>query len=340
MIITTSATIRLRTILVTLIPALIISSLVTWFVASFAQSILNRESQRFGNTIADQLAITSADYLVNEDALSLNITLRDIGSRGEFEFAAIHDAERNLIAQVGKPDETHLIFTRDVTLQNILAGHLRLGLKPNKTPVTEIIIATLVIFFALGAGFGVVVWFYGDLFFTWIIGRDKDGSTEPIQQEILHQDICCLIIRIKPDRLIEAHRDKLANACLLYSGRQETHGDDIMITFRSGQHIQNSICCALLIKAITELLPGKLSFKAGFDIGENEEAIRKHASYLAGISEQQLLVSQRIYNYHEGLFENVQLADTHHPIVGDGEVFTAEESNTLIRNQALQLCES
>ena len=340
MTITSSATVRLRTILVTLIPALIISTLVTWFVSVITQSTLNRESQRFGNTIADQLAITSADYIVNQDALSLNITLRDLSSQGEFKFAAIHDAERNLIAQVGKADETHLIFTRDVTLQNTLVGHLRLGLKPNKAPVTEIIIATLIIFFALGAGFGVVVWSYGDLFFSWIIGTDNGKNAKRVQQEIRHQDICCLIIKIKPDRLIEAHRDRLANACLLYSGRQETHGDDIMITFSSGQHIQNSICCALLIKHIAKLIPGKLSFKAGLDIGENEEAIRKHAAYLAGISEQQLLVSRRIYQHQDGFSENIQLVQAHHPLVGDGEVFTTEESDTLISNQALKLCES
>ena len=337
----TSSAVRIRTILVSLIPALIISTLVTGFVTSFAQSTLNRESLRFGNTIADQLAITSADYLVNQDALSLNITLRSLSSQGEFGFAAIYDAERNLIAQVGKPAEAHLVFTRDVTLQNTVVGHLRLGLEPNETPIVELVIAAFSLFFILGAGFAIVIWFYGDLFFAWITGPEKSTVNEQVVPEIQHDDVCCLIVKVKPNRLIDAHRDKLARACALYSGNQETHGDDVMVTFRSGQHIQNSVCCALLIKAITELLPGKLSFNAGLDVGDDEEAVRKHAAYLAGISEQQLLVSRRIYHHQEGLSgQNVKLKETQHPLASDGEVFTAEESDTLIRNQAVQLSET
>ncbi len=333
--ISSSNMVRVRTIVVTLLPAFIISVLVTWLTLSQANSTLLREGSRFGNAIADQLGITATDYLVNQDALSLNIMLRNLLNQGDIAYVAIYDAERNLIAQAGKRDTAHSVFTRDITSHNTLMGHLRLGLESDKLPIISVIITACTLFFLLSLGFASLIWLYGDVFFMWITGPEGEKTVAAEQRA----EACWLVIKIKPGRLIDAHREKLSEAFRLYNGEQQSHGDDIIVTFLTGEHIQNSICCALLIKAITDLLPGNINFKAGLDIGEDEEVARKHAAYLAGISDQQVLVSMRVFmQQNERQGQNVLLSELHHSLVGDGEVYTAEPSNSLIEHQAVHLC--
>lgn len=333
--ISSSNMVRVRTIVVTLLPAFIISVLVTWLTLSQANSTLLREGSRFGNAIADQLAITATDYLVNQDALSLNVMLRNLLNQGDIAYVAMYDAERNLIAQAGKRDTAHSVFTRDITSYNTLMGHLRLGLESDKLPIISVIITACTLFFLLSLGFASLIWLYGDLFFMWITGP-KGEKTVAAEQRA---EACWLVIKIKPGRLIDAHREKLSEAFRLYNGEQQSRSDDIIVTFLTGEHIQNSICCALLIKAITDLLPGNINFKAGLDIGEDEKVARKHAAYLAGISDQQVLVSMRVFmQQHERQGQNVLLSELHHSLVGDGEVYTAEPSNSLIEHQAVHLC--
>ena len=333
--ISSSKMVRIRTIVVTLLPAFIISILVTWLTLSQANSTLLREGSRFGNTIADQLAITATDYLVNQDALSLNIMLRNLLNQGDIAHVAVYDAERNLIAQAGKRDIAHSVFTRDITSHNTLMGHLKLGLQSDKMPILSVIITASTLFSLLSLGFASLIWFYGDVFFIWITSPKEEKSVAAEQQA----EACWLVIKIKPGRLIDAHREKLFEACRLYNGEQQSRGDDILVAFHSGEHIQNSICCALLIKAITDLLPGNINFKAGLDIGEDEEVARKHAAYLAGISDQQVLVSVRVFKQqNERQGQNVLLSELHHSLIGEGEVYTAESSNSLIEHQAAHLC--
>ncbi|MDG2071317.1 MAG: hypothetical protein P8J55_06225 [Pseudomonadales bacterium] len=334
--VSSSKMVRVRTIVVTLLPAFIISLMVTWLTLGQANSTLLREGSRFGNTIADQLAITATDYLVNQDALSLNIMLRNLLNQGDIAHVAVYDAEYNLIAQAGKRSTAHRIFTRDITSHSTLMGHLRLGLRSDKMSFVGVIIKASALFFLLSLGFASLIWFYGDVFFVWLTGPEEEHSVAEAQKA---EAACWLVIKIKPGRLIDDHREKLAEACRLYNGEQQSRGDDIIVTFNTGEHIQSSICCALLIKAITDLLPGNINFKAGLDIGEDEEVARKHAAYLAGISDQQVLVSVRVFMQHKELQgQNVLLSELQHSLIGDGEVYTAESSNSLIEHQAAHLC--
>lgn len=333
--ISSSKMVRIRTIVATLLPAFVICALVTCLTLRGANSTLVREASRFGNSIADQLAITSTDYLVNQDALSLNVMLRNLLNQGDFTHVAVYDVERNLIAQAGKRGNANSVFTRDITFHNTLVGHLQLELQAVKMPIINVVIAASMLLFILSLGFTFLIWFHGDIFFVWITSPEKE---KPVVAEV-QAEVCWLVVKIKPGRLIDAHRNKLAEACRLYNGEQQSRGDDIIVTFHTGEHIQNSICCALLIKAMTDLLPGNLNFKAGLDIGEDEEITRKHAAYLAGISDQEVLVSMRVFmQQNERLGQNVLLSELHHSLIGDGEVYIAEPSNLLIEQQATHLC--
>ena len=335
--IASSRTIHIRTIIVTLTPALVLSVFMTWFLSSYLHTRLVGEANRFGNTIADQLVITATDSLVNQDVLSLNIMLRDLLAQDNFEFAAVYDTESNLLAQAGKTTDSHLVFTREITFQNTLVGHLRLGLKSSYTPIVELIAMAVLLFTVIAIFSTLAIWFYGDLFYRWMLGSPESRSMDTnVAEQPLTESSCWLTIKLKPDRLVDAHREKLTQAFLLYSGNAQTRGDDITVIFSTGAHIQNSLCCALLIKAITDLLPGNISFKAGLDMGADEDAAPKHAAYLASISEHQLLVSRRVFQQHQG-FEGIQLTELHHSAVGEGEVYLVTASNELIKQQAIHL---
>jgi uncharacterized membrane protein affecting hemolysin expression len=345
----TSRLVRIRAILVALFPALSICAIVVGLLAYDSHQNIGAQSQRFGNAMADQLAITATDHLINQDALSLNIMVRDLLSQGHFEFAAIHDQDSNLVAQAGKSNNLQATFTRDITFQDTVIGHLRLGLRSGTPATMQILVVGLALFLLLAVIFSAGIWFYGDLLLLWITALPAPAKAEkglPVismpDVDSTHIDTCWLTIKLKPDRLVDAHREKVDQACQLYGGEAEIHGDDIVVTFNTGEHIQNSICCALLVKAIVSLIPGKVSFRAGVDIGEDQETTPKHAAYLASMSEQQLLVSRRIRNKQQlRPSSSIRMAAYHHSLIGDGEVFEVSETSTnpLIQQQAVTLFE-
>ena len=141
-----STRIRIRVILLSLLPVFLVIMLVTLFLASSFHLSLSRQNMKFGNTMADQIALTSTEYLINQDSVSLNVILRDLLSSAYFEFAAIYDADGSLITQAGKSASTQTTFTRDITSQNTVVGHLSLGLTTKHFPTGRIIIAAMLNF--------------------------------------------------------------------------------------------------------------------------------------------------------------------------------------------------
>ena len=343
-----STRIRIRVILLSLLPVFLIIMLVTLFLASSFHLSLSRQNMKFGNTMADQIALTSTEYLINQDSVSLNVILRDLLSSAYFEFAAIYDADGSLITQAGKSARTQTTFTRDITSQNTVVGHLSLGLTTKHFPTGRIIITAMLISMILGIIIGLIIWFYGSILYLWITGtlpEKKRGLPVLTMSDAgaPNADTCWLTIRLEPDRLVNVHRKKLEEACLLYSGEVQTRHNDLTVAFNNGQHIQNAICCGLLIKVISELIPGNINFKAGIAIGEDEETTPKHAAYLSSISDQQLLVSKGV-RQRQMLrpVNNVQFREYKHSLTGKDEVYvvTETDNNTLIRQQAIHLCEN
>ncbi len=340
---------RLRAIAVVLSPVVIIGVLLTWLLASSAEHNLRQQSLRFGNSIAAQLAITTSDYLVNRDALSLNIMLRDLLDDGNFGFAAVHDADRNLVAQAGKPNERQAFFTRDITFQDTAIGHLRLGLTPHASPTQGFVLGAATLILSFVACIAAAIWFRGHLLVPWLTGSTGPGKGLPVvtipdteDRLTSHPTTCWLTVKLKPGRLVDGHQDKLASACELYGGDQHVHGDNINVTFSTGEHLHNSMRCALLIKEIAGLIPGNVSYGAGIDIGQDMDTTQKHAAYLASISDGQLLVSQRVHQrQNERPDTSIQLSEYHHLLVGEGEVYSAAEAgnSSLFRNQASHLGE-
>ncbi|MAI41221.1 MAG: hypothetical protein ACJ0Q6_07540 [Candidatus Azotimanducaceae bacterium] len=325
---------RLQYILASLAPALIVSFFVTLFTINLVHSVTREEILRSANALANQVAIISAEHLVNNDALSLNIMLRRLCLETDFEIAMIFDEGRNVIARAGESKDSHLTFIRDITFQNSMIGKLEVGLNLNTSFSFELVTKMILLFLISSICMGVAIWSGSVAKFTRL--RNFDGPNQQIEEA--KEEICYLVLKLEPFALTHTYSEALSNLCKTHSGEKRILGKNLIISFRSGNHVENGILFALHIRAISELLPEKSSFEGGLDVGKDAETTRKQATYLAGISQGQFIISHRVQNYTKA-FENqsFELKAIHHNLMEENQVFVAEEVGTLIKEQALEI---
>jgi hypothetical protein len=330
----------------------------TWLITSFSQGQLASQSRHYGQAIADQLAINSIDYLVSNDILSLNVVLDDLLTRNNFSFAAIYDPDSNLLAQSGKHSSTEHSYTSDISFEVSALGHVLIELDSSQSQnklqvilVASVVLHSLIAFITLG-----LIWFYSDLLFLWVSvppGRshtktEEEESEVPAITEAVTRYRSTLVVKIKPARL--APVEGINKACALYGGHLEALSDEEwLLTFDRGDQLFRSLRCGLLIRELVRLQPGNLYFKGGIDSAMIDDLpmLRKQASYLASVSDENLLVSQRVNkqiqdeylstNTSTNTSTNIQSQQFHSSLTADGEVYYVESTDSLLEQQAIQL---
>lgn len=325
---------RIQSMLASLGPALTISFLVTLFTMSLAHSIIREETLRFSNALADQVAITSAEYLINSDALSLNIMLRRLCLESDFEGAKIYNKEANVIAQAGESKDSDLKISRDIIFQNSVIGQLKIGVNVNNSFAFELLVKTLLTFLVLSSFFGIMFWS------GTIVKNNFWNKFRKINSHagVAQQEICYLVIKLNNLERNNKYREIFLQLCDFHSGEQQPHDKDSVISFCYGDHVDNGIIFGLKVKALNKLLQGDTAFEAGLDVGEDSEATLKHASYLAGISQNQLLVSHRAKCNCKALGnKSFQLKTINHNLIEEGKVFIAEEIENIIIEKTLKI---
>ena len=148
------------------------------------------------------------------------------------------------------------------------------------------------------------------------------------------------MVKIKPARLVPV--EGISKACALYSGHLETLSDEEwLLTFDKNDQLFRSLRCGLLIRELVRLQTGKLYFKGGIDSATIDDLpmLRKQASYLASVSDENLLVSQRVNKLiqAEYLSNNIQSQQFHSSLTAEGEVYYVESTDSLLEQQAIQL---
>ena len=316
---------RTHFIVAILVPALTISFLVTLFTVSFAQSIVKKETLRFANALTEQAAITSVEYLINGDGLSLNIMLRRLCSEGDFETAQIYDSDGDVVARVGTPNASHLKITQDIIFKTSIIGHLEIGFSLDDSFAFEILAKALITFFILSSCF-VILYRFGDaskFIRLNVVGR-KNG-----QQEFSPREVCHLVLKEKNFDSSSNYRELVSKLCDMHSGELNSHGKDSIISFEGSGLVERSITFALHIKALNERLSRASTFEGGIDVGEDLEATRKHAAYLAGISKNQLLISHRACSHCQAPENKAfQLKVIKHTLIEEDELFVVEEQDS------------
>lgn len=133
-------------------------------IASNLQSLLNNQTESFGNALAKQSAYAASELVLADDLLSLNVIATKLADDANVESAAFFDANKNLLAQSGSPrlnnktynslilpepsdsDEKASAFSlynygdtyvAPITFQDVIAGYAQISL--NKETVTATI---------------------------------------------------------------------------------------------------------------------------------------------------------------------------------------------------------
>jgi len=334
-----------------LLPLVLSACLSIYLIASYTSSVLTRQADQFGQAIVEHMANTVADHLVNDDRLGLNVLLSELLAKGNFDTASVYNINNDLLAQVGRSTNT-TIFTKDVTSQNAITGYVRLGFNRNQLD-SEInraiqvsiglhVLALIFIWF-----FGV---FYGDLFYIWMMhqGPSKSAPKAVIQDVVKPTPLpeaTLLAVKLRPTRLLEQYKYKFRSAHALYGGEfEETENGDIVICFRDSEQLSHAMYSGLLILSLFKRVDAPITLKLGIHTvkdqskaGELEKA-RKHTSYLASISENQLLTSRLVHNSCVDSDQFDQQA-FHGSMAPDGEVFSifAKDCKDLIESQADQI---
>jgi len=347
-----SRTIRYRIILAIAVPWMISAIASTWLVAAYSRDQLSDQANQFGQAIADQLANTAIDYLVSNDVLSLNVILDELYNRNNFEFAAVYNPENRLIAQSGKHTSNQYTFTRDVNFQDSNLGYVVIKLDSSEldSKLQQIIIASgtihgVLIVLTLG-----LIWLYGDLFFLWLTQTAKPEKRVkipiynlPPEAERPVDRLTLLALRMKPARLVPI--DAIRDAATLFGADVETINDEEwLLTFNARDQLENCLRCGLLINEIAYLQTGNVIVKAGIDSAtiDNLTMLRKQVSYLASVSDQNLLVSQRVNqmihsNSGKNLSGQIKTHQFHSSLTADGEVYVVQSLDTLANQQAKKL---
>lgn len=333
-----------------LAPLIISALLSTWLITSFSRGQLADQSSHYGQAIADQLANTSIDHLVSDDILSLNVVLDNLLARNNFSFAAIYDSDNNLLAQSGKHSSNENSYTRDINFEDSSLGYalIELDSSQSQDKLLTILATSLILHSLIALVTFSLIWFYGDLFYLWVSyptgkTRLKVKKTEadvPTLAEPATDTRATLVVKIKPARLVPI--EGIIKACALYGGQLETlSNEEWLLTFDKNDQLFRSIRCGLLIREIIRLQTGNLYFKAGVDAATLEELpmLRKQASYLASVSDENLLVSQRVAEriQNEHISTNIQSQQFHSSLTADGEVYFVESQDFLLQQQAIQL---
>jgi uncharacterized membrane protein affecting hemolysin expression len=345
---------NLRALGLVILPLVFSACLSTYLLVSNTNTLLNQQADQFGQAIADHMAISVADHLLNKDRLSLNVLLNELLLRGNFKFASVYNYDNELLAQVGQSTNT-VIFTKDVTSQNATTGYVQLGL--GREQISLQITQALHISFGFHLALLIFILFfggyYGDLFHLWVMQKKVSPKQDSPKVDNVSRhsvtvsscEVSFLALKLRPSRLIDRYVGRIKAAHALYGGEFELNDNgDIMIYFRGADQLSQASYTGLLILALFERVDAPVTIKAGLHCvrdqtikGEFEKA-RKHTSYLASISENQLLTS-RLVNQHTLDLNQLEQHAFHSSMAPDGEVFSivASACKDLIENQANQM---
>ena len=361
---------KAKLVLLILLPAVVCLTLSLFLITGFVYSELKEQREHFTQAIVSQLTASTADYLVTEDLLGLNVVLGNLVSEGDLTFASVYNTDNNLLAQAGKAgSENQDIVTRDITFQNETAGYLRVVV--NQSTLDEKfrrLVSTFILIHLLILGAtAFFIWYFADLIFLGLFSANKQhgritSKNIPTEVDTLNQigtdpgsetpavadDInLIMVMKIRPHRWLATHEERISSALSLYRCRVEvTDGQDIVAMFSAEDCLYDAVCAGLLLIEVFERLNTTINIKIGINLVTEPELIdacRKQTVYIASIAERQLLISRDVYNL---CCEDsrILISEFHNSLTPTGSVFLVESLQPayqkLIRLQAEKLSRS
>ncbi len=344
---------KAKLILLVLLPAVVSLTLSLFIISSFVYGELKEQREHFTQAIVSQLSASTADYLVTEDLLGLNVVLGNLVSEGDLIFASVHKTDNQLLAQAGKTGvRQEDIVTRDITFQNETAGYLRVIVNQSllddkfRRIIAVFVLVNLVI---LGAA-AVFVWACADLIFLGLfslkqpqtdhtrnqgsaeasetIQASNHNATQPESETNNAQLI--MVMKIRPHRWLATHEERISSALSLYRCQVEvSDGQDIIAMFSAADPedcLYDAVCAGLLLIRVFEKLNTTINIKIGINpvaAPEHIDANRKQTVYIAVIAERQLLISHDAYKICCD-DPRLLISDFHNSLTPTGSVYLIE----------------
>lgn len=341
--------------LLILFPAVVSLMLSIFLITNFVYGELREQREHFTQAIVSQLTASTADYLVTEDLLGLNVVLGNLVLEGDLIFASVYKTDNKLVAQAGKTGvRQEDIVTRDISFQNETAGYLRVVVNQSNLDQTFrqlIAVFILVHLLILGAA-AAFVWGYADLIFlglfsirrpqtdeTFSSSSAEDSDTtqtasndaaQPQPARKADDTHLIMVMKIRPHRWLATHEDRIASALSLYRCQVEvSDGQDIIAKFSAADAedcFYDAICAGLLLIEVFERLNTTINIKIGINLvtaSEHIDACRKQTVYIASIAERQLLISSDAYKICHG-DPRLLITDFHNSLTPTGSVYQVE----------------
>jgi hypothetical protein len=323
------------------LPALLLSLVTGVALYLDFENTIEEQQRLYGEATASQLSEQFAAHLVEEDVLSINVLAKRFADTEQLAFIAVYDSGNNLQAQSGKESRGTRSFTREITFQDSLVGfiHIVLNDAPGMSPILVAIWLLLLIIICTAA------FFLAAPLRSWFLVTTSDAGTEqesaPVEPVLLIPEgpveECILVVRIRPARYMENHFDKFFEAAGLYQGIvEQTTTEELVIHFEGPDASFRATCAGLLIQKLAGHIGGSITFGGTLNlVGDDPEKVRKAASYLASISEGELLLAGEA----SSISERAELQAFHHSLVDSKDVrrVTSVVSQAMLENQAEEL---
>jgi uncharacterized membrane protein affecting hemolysin expression len=165
------ATPRIRLLVLAILPLIISAAVMSTLVTFSTEKRLTSQSEYFAKTLTTYLAMTTAEHMVNDDVLGINILLTRLQEDEILDFASVYGTNDQLIAQVGRQNpRATAIFSQQVTFQDTTAGYIQVGFNDRTISQHRDTMLALVLIFHLILLFIVAgtILFAGDFVALWI----------------------------------------------------------------------------------------------------------------------------------------------------------------------------
>ena len=351
-----------RQLLSLLVPPAVFGAIVFFALAGRIADAESEVIEQFGSFTVSQLAQHLSQYVVEGDLLSLNVIVSQMAENDSVTSISVYNQANQLIAQAGRRTAGTVAFTSEMSFQDSTIGFVRLSVAPPNHSLTGVGTLLVLLFIA----YGIALWRrkellagtrnllqkapgLGDIARRVLVGRDSTSAGHGWQEQDSEEEgqslsddqtpilSCILIVRVRPAHRMKQQFDRLYQAAQLYGGIvEQTTTEELVIHFESQDAVYEASCVGLLIREIIRRAGGNIRFGGTVTTLEGDpDKKRKAASYLASITESDLLIAQGEHL----LTARADLQSFHHALVDSRElkrIVSVDDSATL-ETQAGQL---
>jgi uncharacterized membrane protein affecting hemolysin expression len=305
---------------------------------SYQQIGITAAAEQYGKSTARLIAQQVARHVVEQDVLSLTvITTKLTKNEPVLSVSIYNDSDQLLvqsrkaqskISQSGQGSSSQDSFTAEITFQDSVVGFVRISAASIEQSLA-LPLTALAILYVLWVGLtlstaGPALNFILGIKNSRVKHKGEGDDPEATATDSDYVEEALLIVRIKPARTLTRYFNRFFRAAKLYGGIvEQTTPEELVIHFEGPDAIFLSVCAGLLLQKIAHQTQGKVGYGAVLTSADDSDKNRKSASYLASISEGDLLFSEKDIL----LDERIIVSSFHHSLVN---------SNDLLRVSGLQ----